>query len=161
MVRLEHINAENVWDIIDLAVAESQKEIVAPNTISIIEAYTSIGTGCTAFPFAIFDDDTPVGFLMLGHNIAALFGCPDIVKNSYLLWRLMIDEKHQKKGYGREATRLAIEFVKTFPCGPAEYLVTSYEPENTVAQRLYQSFGFVETGDVDEEDGELIAAMKL
>lgn len=161
MVRLEKISTENVWDIVALNVAESQKEFVAPNTISIVEAYISIGTGCTAFPFAIFDDETPVGFLMLGHNTAALFGCPDIVKNSYLLWRLMIDEKHQKKGYGHEATRLAIEFVKTFPCGHAEYLVTSYEPENTVAQRLYQSFGFVETGDVDEEDGELIAAMKL
>lgn len=54
MVRLEKTSAENVWDIIALNVAESQQEFVAPNSISIAEAYISIGTGCTAFPFAIF-----------------------------------------------------------------------------------------------------------
>lgn len=49
----------------------------------------------------------------------------------------MIDESHQKKGYGREAIRLALEFIKTFPCGKAEYCWLSYEPENEVARRLY------------------------
>ena len=49
---------------------ESQEEFVAPNEASIIEAYTAIGTGCTAFPFGIFDDETPVGFLMIGFNEA-------------------------------------------------------------------------------------------
>lgn len=65
--------------------------------------------------------------------------------DNYNLWRLMIDENHQKKGYGREAIRLALEFVKTFPCGKAEYCWLSYEPENEVARRLYASFGFMET----------------
>ena len=63
-----------------------------------------------------------------------------------------VEKNHRRKRAG---------FATAFPCCPAEYLVTSCAPENTVAQRLYQSFGFAETGDVDEEDGELIAAMKL
>ncbi len=72
-------------------------------------------------------------------------------------WR--IDRNHQHKGYGREAIRLALDFIKTFPCGEAEYCWLSYEPENEVTSQLYRSFGFVETGDMDGE--ELIAVLKL
>ena len=71
----------------------------------------------------------------------------------------MIDKAYQNNGFGKEAVKLALDFVKTFPCGKAEYCWLSYEPENQVARKLYSSFGFVETGDMDGE--ELIAALKL
>ena len=48
--------------------------------------------------------------------------------------------------------KLALDFIKTFPCGEAEYCWLSYEPENTVAKAPYESFGFVETGDMDGEE---------
>ena len=164
MIHLEKINAQNVWDLVALKVSESQENFVAPNETSIIEAYTAIGTGCTAFPFGIFDDKTPVGFLMIGHNEAAFDelcedDVPEILRNNYTVWRLMIDEKHQQKGYGREAVRLALEFIRTFPCGKAKYCVLSYEPENIIAKKLYASFGFEETGEI--AGGEAIAVLKL
>ena len=164
MIHLEKIDARNVWDIVDLKVAESQEEFVAPNEASIIEAYTAIGTGCSAFPFGIFDDDTPVGFLMIGFNEAAfdeMFAedVPEVLKDNYSLWRLMIDEKYQKKGCGKEAVKLGLDFIKTWPCGKAEYCVLSYEPENEIARKLYHSFGFVETGEM--EGDELVAVLKL
>ena len=53
MIHLEKINSNNVWDIVDLKVAEDQEGFVASNSDSIIEAYTTIGTGCSAFPFGI------------------------------------------------------------------------------------------------------------
>ena len=59
MIRLEKINAQNVWDIIELKAVQEQEDFVALNECSIIEAHTAIGTGCTAFPFGIFDDETP------------------------------------------------------------------------------------------------------
>ena len=62
MMKLEKVNGTNVWDILNLKVAESQKEYVASNDISIIEAYTAITGNGYAFPFGIYDDDTPVGF---------------------------------------------------------------------------------------------------
>ena len=71
----------------------------------------------------------------------------------------MIDKAYQNNGFGKEAVKLALDFVKTFPCGKAEYCWLSYEPENQVARKLYSSFGFVETGDTDGE--ELIAVLKL
>ena len=71
----------------------------------------------------------------------------------------MIDAKFQGRGYGKEALNLALEFIRTFPCGKAEYCWLSYEPENKAAQDLYRSYGFVETGEKDGE--ELIAVLKL
>lgn len=63
MIRLEKVNGNNVWDLLKLRVSEEQKNIVADNDISIIEAYTAITENGYAFPFGIYDGDTPVGFL--------------------------------------------------------------------------------------------------
>jgi len=71
----------------------------------------------------------------------------------------MIDRKFQNKGYGKEALSLALDFIKSSPCGKTEYCWLSYEPENVIARHLYHSFGFVETGDMD--GAELIAVLKL
>ena len=38
MIHLEKINGENIWDILKLNVSDSQKNFVASNDISIIEA---------------------------------------------------------------------------------------------------------------------------
>ena len=164
MVRLERITPENVWDVLDLRVTKEQKNFVASNGVSIIQAYTAIGTECSAFPFAIYRDNRPVGFLMIGYNEAALYvdddeEPPTALRNNYSLWRLMIDKRYQKRGYGREAIRLALDFVRTWPCGEAEYCEVSYEPENEVAARLYRSFGFVENGEKDGD--ETVAVLKL
>lgn len=84
-----------------------------------------------------------------------------IAKGNYNLWRLMIDKMYQNKRYGKKAVRLALEFIKAFPCGKAEYCWLSYEPENeneNVSQ-LYRSFGFVKIEEMDGE--ERIAILKL
>ena len=113
-----------------------------------------------AFPFGIYDGDTPVGFLMIGFDTDDYWDdAPAIAKGNYNLWRLMIDKAYQGKRYGKEAVRLALEFIKTYPCGDAEYCWLSYEAENQVAAKLYSSFGFEETGDMDGE--ELIAVLDL
>ena len=160
MLRLERINSRNVWEIIDLSVAEDQKTFVADNTVSILEAYTAITAHGSAFPFGIYYDDKPVGFLMVGFGIDDDWDdAPEIARENYNLWRLMIDRAYQKRGYGKEAVRLALEFIRSFPCGKAEYCWLSYEPENDIARQLYRSFGFIETGETDGD--ELIAILKL
>lgn len=160
MLKLEKINGHNVWDILKLKVAENQRHFVASNDRSIIEAYTTITGNGYAFPFGIYEDDTPVGFLMIGFDTDDYWDdAPLVAAGNYNLWRLMIDEKYQKKGYGREAVKLALDFINTLPCGRGEYCWLSYEPENEVARRLYHSFGFEETGEKDCD--ELIAVLKL
>ena len=160
MLRLEKVNGKNVWELLKLSVSESQKNYVATNEISIIEAYTAISGNGYAFPFGIYDGDTPVGFLMIGFDVDDdWIDAPGIARGNYNLWRLMIDKKYQNRGFGRKSVQLALEFIKSFPCGEAEYCWLSYEPENEVARKLYHSFGFEETGDMDGE--EVIAVLRL
>ena len=160
MLRLEKVTGKNVWSILKLSVSQEQESFVAPNDVSIIEAYTAITENGYAFPFGIYEDDIPVGFLMVGFDADDYWeDAPSIARGNYNLWRLMIDKNYQKKGYGKESVRLALEFIKTFPCGKADFCWLSYEPENEIASRLYHSFGFVETGEMDGD--EIIAVLKL
>jgi len=160
MLHLEKVNGKNVWELLKLKVSESQRTFVAPNDVSIIEAYTAIAANGHAFPFGIYEGETPVGFLMIGLDVDADWeDAPEIARGNYNLWRLMIDEAWQGKGFGKEAVGLALAFIKTRPCGRAEFCWLSYEPENEAARELYRSFGFVETGEKDGE--ELIAALRL
>ena len=160
MLRIEKINGKNVWDILKLSVNEDQREFVASNDVSIIEAYTTITNNGYAFPFGIYDEDILVGFVMIGYDKDDYWDdAPQIADNNYNLWRLMIDKAYQNRGLGKGAVQLALDFIKSFPCGEAQYVWLSYEPENTVAKELYASFGFTETGEVDGD--ELIAILKL
>lgn len=160
MIRLEKVNAKNVWEILKLHVAKDQEDFVAPNDLSIIEAYIAVSGNGHAFPFGIYEDEIPVGFLMIGYDVDDSYeNPPQIAYGNYSIWRFMIDEKYQKKGYGKEALRLALEFVRSFPCGPARYCYLSYEPENIIAKKLYSEFGFSENGEMDDE--ETVAVLKL
>ena len=160
MLRLERINGKNVWDILELKVAKEQEGFVASNDVSIIEAYTAITGNGYAYPFGIYEDDTPIGFLMIGFDKDDYWeDAPKIASGNYNLWRFMIDRKFQNIGYGKEALSLALDFINSSPCGKAQYCWLSYKPENDIAKHLYHSFGFEETGDMDGK--ELIAVLKL
>ena len=160
MLRLEKISGRNVWDILKLSVKEEQKSFVADNAVSIIEAYTATQANGFAFPFGIYDDSVPVGFLMIGFGADDDWDdAPEIAKGNYSLWRLMIDREYQGRGFGRTAVGLALDFIRSFPCGKAAYCWLSYEPDNTAARNLYRSFGFEETGEKDGD--EWIAVLKL
>ena len=107
-VSLREVSAKTVRDICHLSVAPGQERFVAPNAVSIAEAYFCEN----AWFRAIYADETPVGFLML---------YDDPQKPEYHLWRFMIAESHQGKGYARRAMELLIEHVRGRPM--AEELV--------------------------------------
>lgn len=160
MITLRKVDSKNVWKLLRLRVREDQDDFVATNTQSIIEAYTTITAGGVALPFGVYDGETPVGFLMIGYGVDGTYeDAPKIAYNNYSIWRLMIDKDQQGKGYGREALRLALDYIRTFPCGEAEYCYLSYEPENERAKKLYESFGFTENGEYDGD--EIVAVLKL
>ena len=157
MLELKKINRNNIGEILKLEVFDNQKSFVATNNSSIIEAYIAITENNHVFTFGIYKDDTPVGFLMIGFDVNTDDeGVPRIAKGNYNIWRFMIDKKFQGKRFGKKAMDLALEFVKTFPCGTAKYCWLSYESDNDVARKLYKSVGFVET---EEKGGEEIVAI--
>ncbi len=160
MLQLKKVTHENLEDIINLRVLREQESFVAPNDYSIMEAYIAIAGNGHAFPFGIYDGETPVGFLMIGYGVDDDWeDAPQIAYGNYNLWRLMIDHRFQRRGYGKQAMALPLNFIRSLPCGPAEWCWLSYEPENAVAKKLYASFGFTETGEWDGD--EIIAAFKL
>lgn len=160
MIHLEKVNGENIWDVLKLQVADNQESFVAGNDISIIEAYIAITSNGHAFPFGIYENDDPVGFVMIGYDKDDYWkDAPAIADGNYNLWRLMIDQRYQHNGYGKQALELALKFIRSFPCGKADFCWLSYEPENMAAKSLYASFGFTETGEKDGE--EQIAVLKL
>ena len=163
-VRLVKVDTKNFDALIDLKPFESQENFVAPNIYSLAEACANIAEGRYAQPFGIYDGETPVGFLMIGFDIAdddADRQKYPFLNNNYLIWRFMIDRNHQNKGYGKAAMQLALDFIRTWPCGEAEYCWLSYEPENETARKLYRSFGFMEAEKMPEGWDEIPAVLKL
>ena len=163
-VRLVKVDKDNFEELIDLEPFESQYNFVADNSYSIAEAYANAVSGRYAQPFGVYDGETPVGFVMIGYDIADEeddYEKYPLIRDNYLIWRFMIDKKFQGKGHGKEAMRLALEFIRTFPCGEAEYCWLSYEPENEVARQLYRSFGFVEAEEMPKGWDEIPAVLKL
>ena len=164
MIHLEKIDAKNVWDVLDLKLKREQKNFVASNEVSIVQAYAAIDTKCDAYPFAVYNDKKVVGFLMVCYNEGAFYEIydetpPNSLVNNYSICRLMIDKRYQGRGYGRQTIKLALDFIKTWPSGQAELCEISYEPENVNAAKLYRSMGFEENGEMDGE--EIVAVLKL
>lgn len=133
-VSLREITEDTVRTICDLKVDDSQQKFVAPNAVSIAQAYFSD----KAWFRAIYADESPVGFLMLEK---------DTEKPEYFLWRMMTDDKYQRMGFGYKAMRLLIDYVKTLP--RAAELLTSCVPGDGSPEGFYRKLGFERTGEMD------------
>ena len=132
MIHLKPVTKDNLDKVLSLAVHDSQKGFVSTTAESLAEAYVYQET---AFPFAVYSDGEIVGFIMMGYYEA---------KQYYTLWKLLIDRKHQHKGYGRKALELGISFLKDR--FHAQEIYTGVIPGNISAKKLYESVGFRETG---------------
>ena len=144
VVELRPVTEDNVRAVCRLAVAPAQSGFVAPNAVSLAQALFSK----EAWYRAIYADDQPVGFAMLSLETEP---------PTYYLWRLMVADGYQRKGYGRAAMGLLIDHVRTLP--GAEALLTSWVPAEGGPEPFYRGLGFVPTGEVD--DGEHVGRLEL
>ncbi len=133
-VSLRPITQRNLKECISLKVAENQKKFVASNVLSLAEAFVNP----TYHPLGIYDSEAHyqanppmVGFTMY-----------ELIDAVGFILRLMIDEKYQRRGYGRAAMIEVIRRLKLHP--EVERIATSHEWENEAAARLYGSLGFVD-----------------
>lgn len=132
MISLRQITKENIDEVLSLRVNDEQKTFVSTNSESLAQAYVYRET---AWPFAVYEDDTLVGFIMMGYYDT---------KQYYTLWKFMIDEKYQNMGYGRQALKLGLDFIKD-KFGQVD-IYTGVAVGNKVAKGLYESVGFADTG---------------
>ena len=145
MITLREVDSKNWHRLAKLKVAEGQLSFVAPNAISLAQAKYEQGMT----PLGIYFDEEPVGFCMYGHFDEGDGGEEWII-------RLMVDERFQSKGYGRRAMERLIERIRA-EAGEKDILL-SFEPENHLARRLYESMGFEPDGRVI--DGETVYRLK-
>lgn len=143
-VTLRELTGETVRAICDLEVAPEQRGYVAPNAVSIAQAYFEP----KAWFRAVYAGETPVGFVMLELDTAA---------KEYFLWRFMIAAEHQRRGYGRQALDLVVDHVRRLP--GATKLVSSFVPGEHGPRGFYLGYGFVETGEV--HGGERVIELAL
>jgi diamine N-acetyltransferase len=144
-VSLREVTKETLRTILNLKVHPEQEQFVAPNAVSVAQAYFDREV---AWFRAIYADDTPVGFLML-------YDDPD--EPEYFLWRFMIDARYQNLGFGWQALERLGEHVRTRP--GAQSLGTSCVPEEGGPGPFYERFGFRYTG--EEDEGELVMRLEL
>lgn len=135
-VTLRKINEDNWRDCIHLHVRDNQKRFVATNENGLALAYAHKEMK----PRGIYCDDTLVGFLMYAQD-------PD--DGLYYINRLMIDEKYQSKGYGRQALEILIEHLRSKGIKQVDIL---HRPDNEIAIKLYRSLGFELTKETLGED---------
>lgn len=148
-VSLREITADTVIPVCKLTA--EPPGFVAPNAISIAQAHFHPN----AWFRAIYADEELVGFVMIDDS--ALLPEPP-AEPEVGLWRLMVDAKHKRHGYGRAALRLVIEHVRrTHPT--LERFYTSCVPGPGTPRPFYESLGFVFTGEVD--DGEEVLVLDL
>jgi diamine N-acetyltransferase len=149
---IRDITMDNWQAIIRLKVRDDQSDFVASNLYSI--AQSKFGDEYEGhwdlFPFAIYDEDKPVGFLMYALN----YSHPT---HQAFIQRLMVDENFQGRGYGRFGMKWMLELFRADE--RIEAVAISYEPGNDVARKLYASFGFEETEKI--VDGETEATLKI
>ena len=159
MIKLCTIDIHNIDAVLTLSVRDEQSDFVASNAVSLAEAYAAHNSGRTALPFGIYSDDTLVGFVMFGHGDIGDGSDPLVAAGNYVLWRFMIDRRYQRQGLGRAALQACLDYLRGRPAGEGAYCWLSYEPENTVAKALYESFGFRENGEMCGE--EIVSVLKL
>jgi diamine N-acetyltransferase len=141
---LRPITSENWIECINLKPTAQQQEagFVASNAVSLAQAYGEPWWQ----PYAIYADQTMVGFVMYGRWPAS--GVDPLHDEALpgidCILRFMIDERYQGRGYGRAAMEQAITQIKAQPDVRAIHL--SYEPDNVAAARLYTGVGFRPTG---------------
>lgn len=137
MIHLEEITEVN-WRI-PLAVSKEQEQYVSNPMKMLARAYAYRNQG--SFACVIYNDDEPVG-MALYHD------CPDL--EAYDLSQIFIDERFQKKGYGKQATQLLIERMKAEK--KFNKIVLCYIEGNDVAKKMYENLGFYLTGEADEDE---------
>ena len=149
MIKLEKVTNENYEAVSQLSVHEHQVEELDWDITAELQDYLNNEKN-EEIIFAIYHNATPIGLVEIGsyENGQDNYNHQKYGdKVTYEIQRMMIDGAYQGKGFGKQALPAIIDYIKTFPHGLADAITVTYFLSNMVAKSLYQSVGFVETGE--------------
>ena len=146
MISFRAITEDNFGTIIRMKRPDNEG-FVASNAYSLAQAWLYRDNN-DVYPFAIYNDEEPVGFMMLDE---------DLEERCLVIWRIMFPEEHQNKGYGTEAIKKIVELARE--SGKYDFMILDYVSENKIAEHVYTKIGFRPTG--EESNGEIVLRMDL
>ena len=127
---LELYNERNAWDTMQLKLAEDQKEFVIDVKTTLCWAYSE-------------PDEKKVYVLMEGYRaIGMMMLAIDPKKHIYAIDILIVDERYQKRGYGKIMLEEGLKILKEAGAKKFDIIVNRF---NKPAYRLYIGLGFKET----------------
>lgn len=129
-IRLAPVTIDNWKTCIALELAPEQKDFVPTNLYSIAEAqfYPSAKSN------VIYNENNElIGYALFGH---------DVQTKKWKIFRIMIDQAHQHKGYGQAAMMEIITQIAQQPDG--QQILICYQNDNQTARTLYAKLGFIE-----------------
>ena len=128
MLSYERVSMRNLREYLKLSISEDQKRILATSNLKTL--WQSIMYMPFSKLFLICENGRGVGYVYLYCYAKT---------RKYNVGRLLIDERYQKRGIGRQALLWALEYLYAHH---APRVLLSVHPDNTTARKLYESVGF-------------------
>jgi GNAT superfamily N-acetyltransferase len=141
VVSLRPITDANREAVEALAVRPEQGRFVSDVRESLRQAAGE--PGAQAVYWAIYDEETPVGFVMIADEV----GSPDYIPQ--YLWKLFIDERYQRRGLGTATLDLVVEYFRER--GRAAMTTSAGQGEGSPVT-FYERHGFERTGDLHGDE---------
>jgi diamine N-acetyltransferase len=135
-VTIQPLTRQTMWAAIDLKVADDQETFVSSN----IESLALSRFLPDWIPAGIYTGDEIVGFVFYGPY-----------QDKWHIMRYMIDKNRQGKGYGKAGLKAVIEDILA-KAPEVKLIDLSVVPENKLAIHVYETMGFVLTGELRHDE---------
>lgn len=136
MIKIKPVDEANFMAVVQLEMTPAQKEAkwLSDNVFSLAQCWLYRENN-DCFPHAIYWQDEVVGFVLMEI---------DADSQELLIWRLMIGQQFQGKGYGRQAVQAIIDNAAINY--PERRLVADYVSGNEAMKQLLMGLGFKQVG---------------
>ena len=135
-ITFREITSDNYSQVLNLKITPEQEaaKFVSPVVRSLADAWFYRDEGI-AYPKAVYEDEDLVGFIM--YEL-------DTEEQQVFIWRFLIDQAFQGKGYGRQTIEVVMEMAKEQ--AQMTKVVADYVDGNEPMKKILLNLGFEETG---------------
>ena len=150
LVELRPIDDANLDALLSLRVSPTQQRFVSDVAESLAEAAEE--PGGRAIQWAVYAGAEPVGFVMISDEVEG----PGYI--AQYLWKLLIDHRYQRRGYGAAALDRVVEYFRSRPGRELMWTSAGQGPGSPIS--FYEHYGFERTGDIVFDD-EVLLRLRL
>lgn len=134
MIELRDITENNFTECLRLKASVDNENFVDTVTYSLAEAWLYYKETET---FAIYNEETVIGFVSMY-----------VGEDSYQITNFLIDDLYQKRGFGTEAAKSCIDFLKNKY--NATRISVPVEIRNTTAHKFWGKLGFSHSDSIED-----------